>query len=171
MRLVQLELEHEASLQAFLADFAEAGEKDIPAYFADPSWPHAEIVERFAAQSRGQGLEAGWVPGTTLFLIDRSWIVGVANVRHRLTDGLRRFGGHVGYSIRPSERGKGYGTRQLEAVKDYVRENLGIDRLLITCGSDNRASARVIEKCGGVLEDESFYKPAGKRVFRYWIAL
>jgi len=169
MELTELSPVHEAALRGFLADFAAAGEEEIPAYFADPEWSHAKIVETLAKQSRGEGLDSGWVPGTTLFLVDDGRILGVANVRHRLTDQLRRFGGHVGYSVRPSERRKGYATELLERVKAYARGTLGIGRLLVTCEAENVASARVIEKCGGVLEDERHYEPAGKRVRRYWI--
>ena len=171
MELVQLGLEHEAALRDFLADFAAASEARIPAYFGDPGKSHAELVETFARQSRGEGLEEGWVPGTTLFLIDEGRILGVANLRHRLTENLLHFGGHVGYSVRPSERNKGHATRLLEKVKQYARANLEVDRLLLTCDPANVASARVIEKCGGVFEDESFYEPAGHLVRRYWISL
>ena len=171
MEIVQLGLEHEAALRDFLADFAETGASRIPAYFADPEWSHAEIVETFARQSRGEGLEDGRVPGTTLFLVDEDRILAVANVRHRLTEHLRRFGGHVGFSVRPSDRYRGHATRLLEGVKKYVRGNLEIDRLLVTCDSENVASARVIEKCGGVFEDESFYETMEQSVRRYWIPL
>jgi predicted acetyltransferase len=171
MEIIQLGLEHEAALCDFLADFAAAGESEIPAYFADPGWSHAEIVERFAKQSRGEDLREGRVPGTTFFLVHDGRILGVANLRHRLAEHLRRFGGHVGFSVRPSERGKGYATRLLEAAKAYVRANLEVDRLLVTCDLENVASARVIEKCGGVLEDETFYEPMERVVRRYWIAL
>jgi predicted acetyltransferase len=171
MEIVPLGLEHEAALRDFLADFAASGEARIPAFFGAPGQSHAEIVETFARQSRGEGLEEGWVPGTTLFLVDEGRILGVANLRHRLTENLRRFGGHVGYSVRPSERNEGHATRLLEGVKAYARANLVIDRLLVTCDPANAASARVIGKCGGVFEDESFYEPAGHLVRRYWIAL
>lgn len=171
MEIVPLGLEHEAALRDFLADFAASSEVRIPAFFGDPGQSHAEIVETFARQSRGEGLEEGWVPGTTLFLVEEGRILGVANLRHRLTENLRRFGGHVGYSVRPSERNKGHATRLLEGIKAYARANLEIDRLLVTCDPANAASARVIEKCGGVLEDESFYELAGHLVRRYWITL
>ena len=171
MEIVPLGLEHEAALRDFLADFAASSEARIPAFFGAPGQSHAEVVETFARQSRGKDLEEGWVPGTTLFLVDEGRILGVANLRHRLTENLHRFGGHVGYSVRPSERNKGHATRLLEGVKAYARANLKIGRLLVTCDPANTASARVIEKCGGVLEDESFYEPVGHLVRRYWIAL
>lgn len=171
MEIVQLGLEHEAALRDFLADFAEVGELGIPAYFADPEWSHAEIVETLARQSRGEGLEEGRVSGTTLFLVHEGRILGVANLRHRLTEHLRRFGGHVGFSVRPAERCRGHATRLLEGVKEYVRGNLEIDRLLVTCDPENVASARVIEKCGGVFKDETFNEPVERSVRRYWIPL
>lgn len=170
MEIVRLAREHEAALRDFLADFSVSGEGEIPAYFADPDASHAELVDAFAKQSRGEGLPEGWVPGTTYFLVDDGRILGVANLRHRLTDFLRQFGGHVGYSVRPSERGKGHATRLLSEVKARARE-MGIERLLVTCGTDNAASARVIEKCGGVLEDQRYVEAAGKTVHRFWIDL
>lgn len=89
MKIVQLELEHETALRDFLTDCAEAEEPEIPAYFAAPGWSHAEIVETFARQSRGEGLPEGRVPGTTLFLVHEGRILCVANLRHRLTEHLR----------------------------------------------------------------------------------
>jgi predicted acetyltransferase len=171
MEIIRLGLEHEAALREFLDDFAAAGETEIPAYFADPAWTHAEIVETFAKQSRGEGLKEGWVPGTTFFLVHEAGILGVANLRHWLTDPLLRFGGHVGFSVRPSERRKGHATCLLEGVMEYARANLKTKRLLVTCDPANAASARVIEKCGGVFEDESVYEPMDRSVRRYWISL
>ncbi len=88
MEIVPLGLEHEAALRDFLADFAASSEARIPAFFGDPGQSHAEIVETFARQSRGEGLEEGWVPGTTLFLVEEGRFLGVANLRHRLTENL-----------------------------------------------------------------------------------
>ena len=92
---MELAIGHETALVDFLADFECAGEARVPAYFADPGWSHAEIVQRFAAWSRGEDLNDGWVPSTTLFLVDEGRILGVVNLRHCLNDHLRRVGGHV----------------------------------------------------------------------------
>ncbi len=170
MQIVPLALEHESALRDFLADFATAGENEIPAYFAQPDWSHAEIVSNFAAWARGELLPAGWVPCTTAFLIDEGQLLGVSNLRHSLTDFLLQFGGHVGYSVRPSARGRGHATRLLEGTMQHARQ-LGIDRLLLTCGPENVSSIRVIEKCGGVFEDELFNETMQARIRRYWIAL
>lgn len=73
-------------------------------------------------------------------------------------------GGHIGYGIRPSERGKGYGKQQL-ALALLEAKKLALSPVLITCDMDNAASRAVILANGGVLEDVR----AGKE--RYWIEL
>ena len=151
-----------------LEDFARAGETEIPAYFGEASWSHAEIVENLAAWARGERLPAGWVPCTTSLLEEEGELLGVVNRRHELTDALRRCGGHVGYSVRPSARSRGHATRLLDAAKAQARA-LGIERILVTCDTDNLASARVIEKCGGEVDDV-IEGPAGRRTKRFWIA-
>lgn len=170
MEIVALNAEHERPLEAFRQEFAEAGEDHIPGFLPNPEWAFRETVAGFAAWACGESLPPGWVPGTTLFLVDGGRILGVINLRHWLAGTLRQFGGHVGYSVRPSERGKGYATRMLEHVKTRAA-TLGIDRLLITCEPENVASACVAEKCGGVFEDEIFFEPIERSVRRYWIDL
>ena len=168
MRVVELALEHEKALTEFLADFEQAGETHIPAFFGSEDWSHAKTVEEFSRQSRGEGLPAGWVPGTTYFLFEDDVIVGVANLRHRLNEKLLAFGGHVGYSVRPSARNRGCATALLGEIKKLAKER-GIARLRVTCSADNTASARVIEKCGGTLDDQVYVEEAGGHVRRYWI--
>lgn len=170
MDCVALSGEHKKALGRFTAEFAEAGETHIPAFMPDPTWSFDEIVQGFARQSQGLDLPDGWVPGTTRFLVHDGRILGLFNLRHRLTDQLRLYGGHVGYSVRPSERRKGHGTRLLEAAKQLARD-LGIEHLLATCAAANTASARVIEKCGGVCEEQFYYEPLGYEIRRYWIDL
>ena len=65
--------------------------------------------------------------------------------------------------MRPSRRGEGHATRALALAVRRAREQLGLDRVLVTCDEDNEASRRTIERCGGVFEDSR----NGKR--RYWI--
>lgn len=167
MKIGPLELEHEAALRAFLAEFAAAGETEIDGYFGRSEWTHAETVAAFVRWSEGEPPE-GWVPSTTSFLVDEGRILGVSNLRHWLTPHLLEHGGHVGYSVRPSERSRGHATRLLRDAARKARR-LGIERLLVTCDADNVPSARVIEKCGGVLENEVPTDDAPIR--RHWIRL
>ena len=170
MEIVELQIQQEEALADFVSEFEAAGEEEIPAFLPDPEWTFVETVEGFDKQSRGEGLPEGWVPSTTRFLLHEGRIVGLFNIRHRLTDNLQRFGGHVGYSVRPSERRKGYGTLLLEAARELARD-LGVEQLLVTCEPGNAASVGVIEKCGGVFEDRTYYEPVGHDVCRYWITV
>lgn len=94
---------------------------------------------------------------------DDEEVVGFLALRHRLTAWLLEEGGHIGYSVRPSRRGEGHAGRALGLAVRRSAE-LGLDRVLLTCDDDNGASARTIERNGGVYEDTR----NGKR--RYWIA-
>ncbi len=89
-------------------------------------------------------------------------VIGFLALRHRLNDFLLEAAGHIGYSVRPARRREGHATRALALAVRRAAE-LGIERALVTCDSDNRASAATIEANGGVLEDER------RGVRRYWI--
>jgi len=90
-------------------------------------------------------------------------VVGFLAVRHRLNAWLLEEGGHIGYSVRPSRRRRGHATRALGLAVEHAAD-LGLERVLVTCDEDNVASARTIERNGGVYEDTR----NGRR--RYWIA-
>ncbi|MEV0278282.1 GNAT family N-acetyltransferase [Streptomyces sp. NPDC050610] len=109
------------------------------------------------------GESQGWVAVTTLWYVDGDEYLGRLSVRHRLTPELLELGGHIGYGVRPSARRRGHATGMLRASLPVVH-GLGIDPVLVTCDVGNTASRRVIEACGGELEDER----GGK--LRYWIA-
>jgi len=98
----------------------------------------------------GRALPSGYVPQTTFWVYADEHPVGISKLRHRLTDALRRTGGHIGYCIRPTERRKRYGNAMLRATLVEARE-LGITEALITVNVDNAPSWRMIEANGGVL--------------------
>jgi len=142
------------------------------------NWQYDQAVEDFAkyVQDRldwkeGRNLPEGWIPATTFWLVrGKNKLLGTSSLRHELTEHLRNVGGHIGYNIRPSERRKGYGTLILKLTLQKARE-LGLTRVLITCDDDNVASARIIEKNGGVLEDKIMNEERNVPKRRYWIEL
>ena len=80
-------------------------------------------------------------------------IVGMVNIRLALNDFLRNEAGHIGYSIRPTQRRRHYATDMLsEALK--VCDTIGIKEVLVSCDKENIASAGVILNCNGVLKNE-----------------
>jgi Predicted acetyltransferase len=108
------------------------------------------------------------IPGAVYFAVDEGFIVGMIAVRYKLNDYLLKFGGHIGYGVRPSQRRKGYASQMLELALEKCRA-LGIGRVLITCDDDNIGSARTAEKNGGVLENK--VEEEGKITRRYWIEI
>lgn len=110
----------------------------------------------------------GRVNEATFFCLKSNRMIGMVNIRFGLNAYLFHEGGHVGYSVRPTERGKGYATEILQDALDFCRF-IGLNRVLVTSGEDNMASRRVIEKCGGKLEDVVVSEHDGSRVCRYWI--
>lgn len=114
-------------------------------------------------------VKEGYVPGTTLLAVtDENKLVGIINIRHRLNDYLFNFGGHIGYSIRKSQRQKGFGGEMLRLALEYSK-SIGLKKVLITCNKDNIASAKTILHNCGVLENEA--EDGYHIVQRYWIAL
>ena len=108
----------------------------------------------------------GFVTAHTFFASDNNKIVGIINARHELNDYLLNFGGHIGYSVRKSERRKGYAKAMLSYTVDFLF-SLGLEKVLITCDKMNIASKRTIESCGGILENE--VATEDRTTLRYWI--
>jgi predicted acetyltransferase len=106
---------------------------------------------------------AGWVACTTLWWAHEDEFLGRIAVRHELTDGLRIFGGHIGYDVRPTARRVGHATSMLRAVLPRAR-SLGVTpSALLTCDTANLASRKVIEANGGILAEED------DDIRRYWV--
>jgi len=112
------------------------------------------------------------VPAYTYFYVreDDDKIIGMINIRLALNDFLRKEGGHIGYSIRPTERRKGYGTRMLREALEFLKP-IGLTNIIIACGKENLASAGVIKNCGGVLEAEFYSDVFNQVIQRYRIRL
>ncbi|MCU5746671.1 GNAT family N-acetyltransferase [Staphylococcus sp. SQ8-PEA] len=94
------------------------------------------------------------IDNTTYFLFVEGEIVGAANIRHELNHNLKQVGGHVGYGVRRSYRGKGYGSKILRKALDYL-SRIDVKKALVTCEKTNTSSAKVIEKNGGEEIDPS----------------
>jgi len=151
----------------FVDEFTAKGESTSYAASGDVG-----CFDAYVAQMRdyadGVNVPDGLVPATEYWLVRRGQILGRCNLRHRLTDALRDFGGHVGYAVRPSQRNRGYASFMLRQMLAEAKRR-GIRRVLVTCDKDNGPSARVIEKHGGKLDSESFSAQSKRITRRYWI--
>jgi predicted acetyltransferase len=109
---------------------------------------------------------------TQLWYVEGDEFLGSVSVRHSLTPMLERWGGHIGYAVRPSAWGLGHATAMLAGMLDHVRATLPLERVTLTANLDNPASIRVIEKNGGVLQDTIAHPwIPGDEGRRYWIVL
>ncbi len=127
-------------------------------------------LQHVRAQADIANVPEGFVPDFTYFYLreEDERIIGMINLRLYLNNYLRREGGHIGYSIRPSERRKGYGSRMLCEALAFFQPLIG-GPVFISCDRDNPASAGVIKNCGGLLEAEFFSDSSGAVIQRYRI--
>ena len=97
------------------------------------------------------------VPNETFFLVRESddKIIGMIDIRLELNEKLRRSGGHIGYSIRPTERRKGYNKINLYLALLECQKH-GLKEVMLSCNKDNLGSARTIQTFDAKLEREFF---------------
>lgn len=101
----------------------------------------------------------GYVPQTVLWWAAGDEFLGRLSLRHRLTPHLLLNGGNIGFEVRPSARRRGHATAMLAAALPLAAA-LGIDPARVDCDAANVASRRVIERNGGVFDEDhdgSFY--------------
>ena len=117
----------------------------------------------FVAARRGAMIRWG-VPSTVFWYVSGEYYLGTLVVRHQLTPELAEMGGHIGYHVVAPWRRQGHATRMLGRRAGASR-GLGLDRVLVTCATDNEPSRRVILANGGVPAD------SGTGEDRFWISL
>jgi len=170
MKLVEPALESKTDFMAMAEEFKTKGEIPINGIGSVEIDDFDASVSRAKNHAKGVDLPQGWVPCSTYWLVRQGSIIGTCSLRHELNDFLRNYGGHIGYSIRPSERGNGYAKQMLGLALEKARL-LGIKRALVTCDDNNTASIHVIEKNGGKLADKVKTEYSKTLTRRYWIEL
>ena len=112
------------------------------------------------------------VPSNTFFLIreEDDKIIGMINIRLVLNEKLLKTAGNIGFSIRPTERRKGYAEKLSKLGLNYCKEN-NLDKVLLTCDKTNIGSDKTIIKCGGIFENELIDELDGELTQRYWITI
>lgn len=172
LQLIPPRISLQSEYRQMLTEWKATGEDMIPFTLKMNCDDFEDFVVRLLQAREGIGLPEGFVPHSTYWLVckraEKFRIAGAANIRHCLNENLLQIGGHIGYGVRPSERGKGYATEILRRALLICKEEMKITKALITCHKDNVASAKVILKNGGILEKE--IEHYGKTVQHYWIS-
>jgi len=149
--MINLETPSEKYIDSFFEAMAEFAVEGIPQVSEDMTREQfPAYVQRLHDQSIGKNLKEGHIPSKEFWIIDDEGFAGRIILGLTYTPSSDRVGHHVGYAVRPSKRRQGYATNALECLLIEARK-LDIYKLMPSCGADNVASRKVIEKNGGVL--------------------
>ena len=132
-----------------------------------PGEDFSRWLELMASRRCGTNVAPGGVAATFELAIVENRIAGRLSVRHGLNDFLLNQGGHIGYCVLPTFRGRGVGKRMLRRGLEIAAAR-EVRRVLVTCDDDNAASRRIIEGAGGVYESSYVSADIEVPIRRYW---
>ncbi len=126
-------------------------------------------LEEQIANEEDENLPDDFSPQTVFIAVnEKDNIVGMTTLRWKEVPALVKFGGYVGYSIRPSQRGNGYAKQVLNLALEKMWEQ-GRNRVLVCCKDFNLPSKNTIESCGGKYDSTYYNAQDGCNHLRYWI--
>ncbi len=153
LALVSPSVEFEPEFLAMLDEYQVAGEEiEHPVFSFLQELARRDFnayVRRLEELRQGEKLEPGYMAVRTFWLVrGGKFVVGQSRVRDRMGPELGAKWGHIGYTIRPTKRGKGYGTKLLALTLEKARAQ-GLTQVFLVCDPTNIATVRIIEKNGG----------------------
>ena len=170
--LIRPTSEYASQIMEYRQEFLDAGDSmdgtGALRRTADPE----EYIRTSIEREDPKNVPKDLVPSTQFLFVRESdnRLVGMLQVRHCFNDYLEKYAGHIGYSVRPSERRKGYAKEMLKAALPFCRE-IGLNRVLITCIDGNIGSEKTILASGGVYESTVYEPNDNVDLKRFWITL
>ena len=153
MELRRPRLADKETVLEMMAEFEKSQSAHDGGFWDTENFVYEEWLETNMQKEMGINLPENHVPSIQFVSFDDvGRALGFLNLRLRLNEGLLHYAGHIGYSIRPSERGKGYAKETLRQGLQVAKEK-NIKKALVTCSVNNPASRAVILANGGLLED------------------
>ena len=163
MELRRPRLADKETVLEMMEEFEKSQSGHDGGFWDTENFVYEEWLETNMQKEMGINLHENRVPSIQFVSFDDvGHALGFLNLRLRLNEGLLNYAGHIGYSIRPSERGKAYAKETLRQGLQVAKEK-NIKKVLVTCSVNNPASRAVILANGGLLED------VRNGVERYWI--
>lgn len=170
MKLLYPSMQYDRQIQAFRQEFlAYGGDMDgccsLRRMANTQDW-----LDQIASLQQPETTPPHWVPTSQYIYVRKEddKVVGVIQIRHYFNEFFEKYAGHIGYSVCPTERRKGYATQMLGAVLPICKA-LGIHKVLVCCLADNEGSRKTILNNGGVYESTVYEPKAGVYLQRYWI--
>ena len=170
VNLVEPTIEYEEQIRSYRKEFLDCGDSmdgtsELKKFENPQEW-----IEYLSNCKNPSTTPKGFVPATQYVLIREKdqKIVGMIQIRHYFNEFLKQYGGHIGYSVAPSERHKGYATQMLKMALP-ICQKLGIENALVTCIDNNEGSRRTILKNGGIYESTVHEPNQNINIERYWI--
>jgi len=131
-----------------------------------------EFIKKCKDYESSETLPEGRVLATQFMLIRKSdgRLLGMIQVRHYFNDYLEKYAGHIGYSVRPCERRKGYAKEMLGMVLPFCKK-IGLEKVLISCVDGNIGSEKTILANGGLYESTVHEPNSGRDLKRFWLEI
>ena len=170
--LIRPTVEYADQIAEYRREFLDAGNSmdgtGVLKRMEDPE----EFIRVSIEREDSQYVPENLVPATQFLFVRKSdhRLVGMLQVRHCFNDYLEKYSGHVGYSVRPGERCRGYAKKMLRMALPYCRA-LGLQRILISCAVGNVGSEKTILANGGIYESTVYEPNSQRELKRFWISL
>lgn len=171
--LVKPDLTHFKQYNEMMKEWNESNTQIAP-WFLDQPFDRiedfADFIRTLDDYQHATNVDKRYCSTTSYFVMDENdKLIGATSLRHYLTVEGYNTWGHIGYGVRPGERGKGYATCMLQMTLEEARHRK-IYKVLVGCHTSNIGSIRVIEKCNGRLENTvPDPNDSTKSINRYWI--